>query len=108
MATPTNPNPLPARIKLFQSRWGVELKKFLDSPCGVATMIEWGQMAPAPICPSIEHQAVYRLGAISGHQQAQTNLVTLSDIRPEAQPQPQINYGVTGKETDDSEELKEK
>lgn len=48
---------------------------------------------PSPLCPSVEHQSAYVLGAVGGHEQAQTDLVNLSLVKPPVL-QPEANYGV--------------
>lgn len=85
---------LPDQLIAFQNAWGQELKKFLESPCGQATLREMHKLRPKPICEGVEHQAAYRLGAVAGYELYPDNLIMLSTVVPESKRQPEINYGV--------------
>ncbi len=87
-------NVQPQRILNFQKQWAMELRAFLATPCGQATIQECRKLRPSPYCESVAHQPVYRLGSIAGYEQYEANLITLSTVIPEGQPAPEITYGI--------------
>lgn len=55
---------------------------------------------PKPICEGVEHQTVYRLGAIAGYEQAQENLKIFASPLKAPINGPEQNYGVHKKVED--------
>lgn len=51
-------------------------------------------MRMLPTCDNIEHQAVYRLGAIAGYEQAEKNLVLFGAPPHLVEAGPKEDYGV--------------
>lgn len=68
-------------------------KSILETDNGKSLLEKLRKMRPLPTCGSVEHQAAYVLGAVSGHEQCQSDLINLAVVNiPKAQPE--ANYGV--------------
>lgn len=72
---------------------------YLASETGQKLVKKLHTLRMGPTCDAQEFQASYRLGAIAGYEQAETNLISLSVVKPTPKPEPQADYGVKDKAT---------
>lgn len=84
-------------ISDFQKVYGAEWNTAIRTPMFQAALQTLHDARMLPTCDGAEHQAVYRLGAIAGYEQAEKNLIILSIPSKVLASGPAQDYGVKEK-----------
>jgi len=84
-------------ISDFQKLFGPQLNEFVRSPLGLAMLQTLHDQRMLPTCDGAEHQAVYRLGAIAGYEQAEKNILLFATQSKLTHASVSQDYGVKEK-----------
>lgn len=84
-------------ISDFQKIHGPKWNEFIRSDLGRAVLESLHDARMLPTCDGAEHQAVYRLGAIAGYEQAEKNLLIFAASSRPPIVGPSQDYGVKEK-----------
>lgn len=83
-------------LKDYQTTYGVDLRKFLETPAGKEFLPTLGVMSPQYEPHKEEHMFIENRGAIRGYAQAIRSVMALTFI-PNITSQPEATYGVPDK-----------
>lgn len=77
----------------FQKQFSADLKKFLDSPCGQASLNALSNLRPPYEFKEQEHLLIENRGAIRGYEMCLRNMIALTIQLPQI-TEVQADYGV--------------
>lgn len=77
----------------FQKQFSGDLKKFIDSPCGQASLNILGMLRPTYEFPPHEHLLSENRGAMRGYEMCLRNMIALTIQLPQSNEVP-ADYGV--------------
>lgn len=80
----------------YQSKFGGEFKKFIESPAGQALVMTLSKMSPNYEYPKEEHLYADNRGSKRGYDLCLNNIFSLTVVSKPI-PQPEANYGVPDK-----------